>query len=109
MSKQVEAIRMLVCTPLGERILAPVFNPKNETLDFSAINYGALSGGEKTFVSWAWYIWMDKETSRDPVVFKEFPDYPMRDGVEGFGVLSPEYQRVLLMAFAYRWGIGRIP
>jgi len=104
MSKQIEAVELLMSHPMGERLLKPAFNRERETLKFSDISYGALSGGEKVFVSWAWVIWEDKQVPHPKVEddWKKWPGYPMRDPFEGFGVMDRELQQLVLTAFALR-------
>lgn len=108
MSRQTQAIEILLQHPLFERLLGPVYNAERETCQFHLIHYGVLSGGERAAISWAWAIWEDRQVPKreaDPD-WKEWPGYLMRDPFEGFGVMDTALQILVLRAFARRHGLA---
>ncbi|OFZ81078.1 MAG: hypothetical protein A2603_05925 [Bdellovibrionales bacterium RIFOXYD1_FULL_55_31] len=90
-SRQMQAILMLAEYPMLDPILNPVIDLENETVDFSEIDYGVLSGGGKAAISWAHSIWADKVIPG------------LRDPFDGFGVMNRDLQRLVLMALMHRW------
>lgn len=105
MSKQTEAIEILLTDSLYARILGPAFNRERETLHFDQIDYGVLSGGERAAISWAFAIWEDKQSPKLEKDWQEWPGYEMRDPFSSFGVMDFFRQKVVLRAFAHRWGV----
>lgn len=109
MSKQIEAIEILLGHPLFKRFLGPVFDAQLENLHLDRINYGVLSGGEKAAISWAWVIWMDKQAPKSKKDWQEWPGYQLRDPFEGFGVMDETLQEIVLRAYIHRWSVTTRP
>lgn len=107
MSRQVEALKMLLTDELFQRLLGPVFDAKGEMCHFDRIPYGVLSGGERAAISWAYAIWEDRRppTRESDTDWKEWPGYLMRDPFEGFGVMDWTRQQLVLEAYAWRWDV----
>lgn len=102
LSQQERAILHLLEDSLFAQILRPVCigrkgSPGITDIFFSRLEYGVLSGGEKTAVSWAYAIWRD-EVNQDP---------DWRDPFDGFGILSLARQKRILEAMAIRHDMNR--
>lgn len=103
MTRQVEAFLMLAEYPLLKPILIPRLDVKRETVQWHEINYGVLSGGQRTALSWAWCIWNDTGLPSD---WQEYPGYQMRDLFSSFGNMNQDLQCLILKALAHRHGLS---
>ncbi len=91
MSSYVKAMQVLLGHPLFERLLGPIFHPGNESIEWSALNYGVLSGGEKAAISWAYSIWCNGPVPKG-----------WRCPFEGYGTMDVQLQRLVVMALLTR-------
>ena len=94
---QERAILHLLQDDLFDRLLRPVCAPREGDFSkgitdifFARIEAGVLSGGEQAALAWAAVIWKDS-------VVKAF-----RDPFEGFSVINPRRQALILEAFRIR-------
>lgn len=72
--------------------MAPVLNLEKEEIHFDQINYGALSSGEQTVISWLYLLWKD-----------ELPPEGWRSPFESFSNLDTSIQRKILTAMIDRY------
>ena len=100
MTKQLKAILIIAENPKLKKIFDPVIDIDRKMINWDAINYSSLSGGEKTAVSWAYSIWTDSQPPNE----KGF-----RDLFEDFASLDREIQQAILTALAFRHGTFEIP
>lgn len=92
MNRQQRAFEMLLDYPTFDQLLKPHYDSIKRLVRWENINYEALSGGEKSFVSWAYVVWHDKACIH------------YRDPFMGFSNLDKELQDLIFHAFAYRHG-----
>lgn len=60
MTPQQQALEILLTHPLFARILGPHYKREHGgSIQWHALNYGVLSGGEKGAITWAYAIWCD--------------------------------------------------
>ena len=109
MTKQMEAVLMIAEHPLMKHRLLPRIDVKNESIDWEGAADG-MSGGEKALISWAFCIWNDTQIPHDEhenelVSIAGF----WRDPFEGFGVMGPDLQLLVLKALAHRHGTMKPP
>lgn len=107
MTLQMEAILMIAKHPLIEPILLPLIDPERETIHWSRLKYGVLSGGEKAAISWAWCIWTDTQIphGKAECELANLCDLNWRDPFDCFGVMGGSLQRTVLAALSHRWGV----
>lgn len=72
--------------------MAHAVNFEKEEIFFDKINYGVLSGGEKTVISWLYLLWKD-----------EMPPEGWRSPFESFGNLDTSMQKKILTAMMDRY------
>lgn len=99
MTPQQQALEILLTHPLFARILGPHYKREHGgSIQWHALNYGVLSGGEKGAITWAYAIWCDvSPTSQGEQKY-------WRDPFDGFCTLDNGLQDIILRAFAFRHG-----
>jgi hypothetical protein len=115
MTRQMEAILIIASDPRLKAILSPIIDQENEEIHWEKLNYGVLSGGIRTAVSWAFCIWTDGQVPRSAYDDNQTLPDPMclengwRDPFEGVGMMDRSLQVLVLKALAHRHEVFEEP
>ena len=102
MTKQMMALLMIAEYPYLRQVLMPSIDIQSEEFHIEKIQYGTLSGGQKTAVSWAWCIWKDCQIPTERGGYGLSIESGARDPISGFGALDKPLQQVILKSLLLR-------
>ena len=105
MTKQMQAALHIANYRSIKDFALPAINVEQEEIHFDKMNYGVLSGGQKSAISWLWCVWKDQQVPETDDGDPEFTfnlAAGVRDPFAGFGNLDRELQTIILEAIAIR-------
>ena len=98
-SSNMRAVLVLLGNKDLRKLLAPLMNIERDEIDWKRINYGSLSGGFQSALSWAISLFCDCLPPED---------WEWRDPFSSFGVMDRDLQVLAIRALGVRYGFVEV-
>lgn len=98
-SSNMRAVLVLLGKKELRKLLGPLMNIERDEIDWKRINYGTLSGGFQSALSWAYSLFCDEAPPED---------WGWRDPFSSFGVMDRDLQVLAIKGLGVRHGFIEI-